>query len=114
MQLTKVPSSTLAPRAAEEGGKPHWLGGWCGTIRSPGWATEWQMEWQGRPLRLQFRMSPSEPSSVSAAPLGPPRRHIAAEVVVECLNTFPIWSQICLPISSTLDARKGWGSVWLQ
>lgn len=54
-ELAKVPSSTLAPRAAEEGGEVTLGGRLVWNDRELGWATEWQMEWQGRPHRWQFR-----------------------------------------------------------
>jgi hypothetical protein len=54
-ELAKVPSSTLAPRAAEEGGEVTLVGRLVWNDRELGWATGWQMEWQGRPHRWQFR-----------------------------------------------------------
>jgi uncharacterized protein len=53
-ELAKVPSSTLAPRAARGwGSHVGWAAVW--NDRELGRATEWQMEWQGRPHRWQFR-----------------------------------------------------------
>jgi uncharacterized protein len=53
--LTAVPSSTLAARAAEQGGELALVGRLVWDDQELGWATEWQMEWQGRPHRWQFR-----------------------------------------------------------
>jgi uncharacterized protein len=54
-ELTAVPSSTLASRAAEQGGEVALVGRLAWDDQELGWATEWQMEWQGRPHRWQFR-----------------------------------------------------------
>jgi uncharacterized protein len=54
-QLAKVPPSTWASRAAEQGGEVALLGRLVWDDQELGWATEWQMEWQGRPHRWQLR-----------------------------------------------------------
>jgi uncharacterized protein len=54
-ELTAVPSSTLASRAAEQGGELALVGRLKWDDQELGWATEWQMEWQGRPHRWQLR-----------------------------------------------------------
>jgi hypothetical protein len=68
-ELAKVPSSTLAPRAAEEGGEVR-LGGWCGTIGSSDGPQSGK--WSGRAGRTggSFAVSPLiKPSDArSAAP----------------------------------------------
>lgn len=53
-ELTKVPSSTLASRAAEEDGEVTLVGRLVWNESEFGWASERQMEWQGRPRRWQF------------------------------------------------------------
>ena len=135
-ELTKVPSSTLASRAAEEGGEVTLVGRLVWNDQQFGWATERQMECRAGRTDGSFAVSPSmKPSDArsaalpkscrttvirhSRAPLARPVGtgggcSITAQVVVECHNTFPIWSQICLSIRPTLDARRGWGSVWFQ
>jgi hypothetical protein len=55
VELAKVRSSTLAARAAEQGGELALVGRLEWDDQELGWATEWQMEWQGRPHRWQFR-----------------------------------------------------------
>jgi hypothetical protein len=54
-ELTAVPSSALASRAAEQGGELALVGRLVWDDQELGWATEWQMEWQGRPHRWQYR-----------------------------------------------------------
>jgi hypothetical protein len=54
-ELVAVPSSALAARAAEQGGELALVGRLKWDDHELGWATEWQMEWQGRPHRWQFR-----------------------------------------------------------
>jgi hypothetical protein len=53
-ELTKVPFSTLASRAAEEGGEVTLVGRLVWNDQQFGRASERQMEWQGRPHRWQF------------------------------------------------------------
>jgi hypothetical protein len=53
--LAKLPSSALAARAAELGGEVALVGRLKWDDAALGWATEWQMEWQGRPHRWQLR-----------------------------------------------------------
>src|SRR5260370_30131561 len=48
-ELTAVPSSTLASRAAGQGGEVAFVGRLVWDDQELGWATEWQMEWQGPP-----------------------------------------------------------------
>jgi hypothetical protein len=54
-ELAKLPSATLAARAAELGGEVALVGRLKWDDQELGWATEWQMEWQGRPHRWQLR-----------------------------------------------------------
>jgi hypothetical protein len=54
-ELGTIPSSTLASRAAEQGGEVALAGRLVWDDQELGWATEWQMEWQGRPHRWQLR-----------------------------------------------------------
>jgi hypothetical protein len=54
-ELAKLPSATLAARAAELGGEVALVGRLKWDDAALGWATEWQMEWQGRPHRWQLR-----------------------------------------------------------
>jgi hypothetical protein len=54
-ELAAVPPSTWASRAAEQGGEVGLLGRLVWDDQELGWATEWQMEWQGRPHRWQLR-----------------------------------------------------------
>ena len=53
--LAKLPPSALAARAAEAGGKVALVGRLKWDDSDLAWATEWQMEWQGRPHRWQLR-----------------------------------------------------------
>ncbi|SHJ32117.1 hypothetical protein SAMN05444159_0302 [Bradyrhizobium lablabi] len=53
--LTAVPPSTWASRAAEQGGEVALVGRLVWDDQELGWATEWQLEWQGRPHRWQLR-----------------------------------------------------------
>jgi hypothetical protein len=55
VELTAVPPSTWTSRAAEQGGEVALLGRLLWNDRELGWATEWQIEWQGRPHRWQLR-----------------------------------------------------------
>jgi len=52
---SKLPSATLAARAAGQGGEVALVGRLKWDDRALGWATEWQMEWRGRPRRWRFR-----------------------------------------------------------
>jgi hypothetical protein len=54
-ELAKAPPSTWAARAAGQGGEVALLGRLVWDDRELGWATEWQMEWQGRSHRWQLR-----------------------------------------------------------
>jgi hypothetical protein len=54
-ELAKLPSATLADRAAELGGEVALVGRLKWDDQELGWVTEWQMEWQGRPHRWQLR-----------------------------------------------------------
>ena len=54
-ELTKLPSLTLAARAAGQGGEVPLVGRLVWDDKALGWATEWQMAWQGRPHRWRFR-----------------------------------------------------------
>jgi hypothetical protein len=53
--LTALPPATLAARAAEQGGEVALVGRLVWDDQALGWATIWQMAWQGRPHRWQFR-----------------------------------------------------------
>jgi hypothetical protein len=53
--LMAVPPSTWAARAVEQGGEVALLGRLLWDDQELGWATEWQMEWQGRPHRWRLR-----------------------------------------------------------
>lgn len=54
-ELAKLPASALASRAAGQGGEVALIGRLVWDDRKLGWATNWQMEWQGRPRRWRFR-----------------------------------------------------------
>jgi len=54
-KLKTVPSSALAPVAAELGGEAALVGQLVWDDRKLGWATQWQMDWNGRPHRWQVR-----------------------------------------------------------
>jgi hypothetical protein len=54
-ELKTLPSSTLAPVAAELGGEVALVGQLVWDDRKLGWATQWQMDWHGRTLRWQVR-----------------------------------------------------------
>jgi len=54
-EIVKVPSSTMGSRAAEQGGEVALAGRLVWDDQALGWATEWQMAWQGRLRRWQFR-----------------------------------------------------------
>lgn len=53
--LTKLASSALAALAAGQGGEIALVGRLKWDDSALGWASEWQMEWQGRPHRWQLR-----------------------------------------------------------
>jgi hypothetical protein len=53
--LAKLPPPALAARAAEQGGEVVLVGRLKWDDADLGWATEWQMEWQGQPHRWQLR-----------------------------------------------------------
>ena len=53
--LRTVPSSTLAPVAAEQGGEVALVGQLVWDDRKLGWATQWQMDWNGRTHRWRVR-----------------------------------------------------------
>lgn len=53
-EMTRLPSSTLSARAAAHGGEVALVGRLVWNDRKLGWATEWQMSWQGRPRRWRF------------------------------------------------------------
>ncbi len=48
-------SSTLASVAAEQGGEITLVGRLVWVDRELGWATQWQVDWQGRSHRWQVR-----------------------------------------------------------
>jgi uncharacterized protein len=54
-ELAKMPPSALAARAAELGGEVALVGRLKWDDSDLAWATEWQIEWQGRPHRWQVR-----------------------------------------------------------
>jgi len=54
-KLKTVASSTLTPVAAELGGEAALVGQLVWEDRKLGWATQWQMDWNGRPYRWQVR-----------------------------------------------------------
>jgi hypothetical protein len=54
-ELAKLPSEKLAARAAGQGGEVALVGRLMWDDKALGWATEWQMAWQGRPHRWRFR-----------------------------------------------------------
>ena len=54
-ELAKLSPSTLAARAAGQGGEVALVGRLVWDDKALGWATEWRMEWQGRPRRWRFR-----------------------------------------------------------
>ena len=53
--LAKMPPSALAARATEFGGEVALVGRLKWDDSDLAWATEWQMEWRGRPHRWQVR-----------------------------------------------------------
>src|SRR5260370_30023216 len=55
VELTAVPPSTWASRAAEPGGEVALLGRLVWDDHELGWATDWQMEWQGPAPPRQLR-----------------------------------------------------------
>jgi hypothetical protein len=54
-ELGTIPSSTLASRAAEQGGEVALIGRLVWVDRELGWATQWQMNWQSRTHRWRVR-----------------------------------------------------------
>ena len=54
-ELGSMSSSMLASVAAEQGGEIALVGRLVWVDRELGWATQWQMDWQGRPHRWQVR-----------------------------------------------------------
>jgi hypothetical protein len=54
-QLAATPASTLASRTAGQGAEVTLVGHLVWNDSELGWATEWQMDWQGRPHRWQIR-----------------------------------------------------------
>jgi uncharacterized protein len=54
-ELGSMSSSTLAAVAAEQGGEITLVGRLVWVDRELGWATQWQMDWQGRSHRWQVR-----------------------------------------------------------
>jgi hypothetical protein len=54
-ELAKQPPSTLASRAAVQGGEVALVGRLVWDDKALGWITEWRMEWQDRPHRWQLR-----------------------------------------------------------
>ena len=54
-QLSIVPASSLASAAAKEGGEVALVGHLLWVDEELGWATEWRIDWQGRPHRWQLR-----------------------------------------------------------
>ena len=54
-EFSKLPSLTLAAQAAGQGGEVALVGRLVWDDKVLGWATEWQMAWQGRPHRWRFR-----------------------------------------------------------
>jgi uncharacterized protein len=55
VELKTVPSSALAPVTAELGGEVALVGKLVWDDRKLEWATQWQMDWQGRTHRWQVR-----------------------------------------------------------
>ena len=54
-EIMKVPSSTMASRAVEQGGEMALAGRLVWDDQALGWVTNWQMAWQGRPHQWQIR-----------------------------------------------------------
>src|SRR5216683_8091999 len=54
-ELSSMSSSTLASVAAEQGGEITLVGRLVWVDRELGWATQWQVDWQGRSHRWQVR-----------------------------------------------------------
>jgi hypothetical protein len=54
-ELVKLPSAALAARSVELGGEVALVGRLKWDDQDLGWATEWQLEWQGRQHRWQLR-----------------------------------------------------------
>ena len=55
VELERVPSVMLSSVTAEQGGEISLVGRLVWSDQELGWATEWQMHWQGRPHRWQSR-----------------------------------------------------------
>jgi uncharacterized protein len=55
MDLLSLPPATLASVAAGQGGEVVLVGHLLWVDQQLGWATEWRMDWQGRPHRWQSR-----------------------------------------------------------
>jgi hypothetical protein len=54
-QLATTPAATLASRTAGQGAEVTLVGHLVWNDSELGWATEWQMDWQGRPHRWRIR-----------------------------------------------------------
>ena len=54
-QLATTPAATLASRTAGQGAEATLVGHLVWNDSELGWATEWQMDWQGRPHRWRIR-----------------------------------------------------------
>jgi len=54
-ELTRLPTSKLAPVATGLGGAVPLVGKLTWDDRELGWVTQWQLDWQGRTYRWQFR-----------------------------------------------------------
>jgi uncharacterized protein len=54
-ELAAAPASTLASRTAGQGAEVTLVGHLVWNDSELGWATEWQMDWQGRPHQWQIR-----------------------------------------------------------
>src|SRR5215831_9499575 len=54
-QLATTPAATLASRTAGQGAEVTLVGHLVWNDSDLGWATEWQMDWQGRPHRWRIR-----------------------------------------------------------
>lgn len=53
--LSPLPSPALAAAKADQGGEVALVGHLVSIDRELGWATDWQMDWQGRTHRWQLR-----------------------------------------------------------
>jgi len=54
-KLETTPSAKLAPIIARQGGEAGLVGRLVWDDQQPGWATQWQMDWQGRPHQWPVR-----------------------------------------------------------